>query len=471
MENETLTPDFSQADRLLSELLQEPSPAQPKAPAPAVEEANPFPVEAFPAAVQDIIRATHQSLRFPEDFTATAMLSAAATAIGNSHTAQVMPGWQEGAVLYAALVAPPGSNKSHPLDFAFAPLSKRDDEAYHRYAQERREYDQLQGLAKKHRDPAAEEVEKPVLKKLLLSDFTQEALTEAHSHNGRGVCVVADELAGFIKNLNRYSSGGEVEFWLSAWSGKSVSVDRLSRMSLRIRRPFIPIIGTIQNGVLLQLSKDGKADNGFLDRFLFAMPQHIQKERWSQVTLDPVHAYNWGKCLSFLLELKLEVDEWETPLPRALPFSPSAWVRLQEWQGENTDLCNAAESEALKGVYTKLEAYAIRLALVLQLLAWSCNEARKEAIELKAVEGAIQLAQYFRRTARVVQRIVQREDPLDRYTQWQRSIYGQLPQHFTTSNGLLLAHQQGIAERTFKKFLTEKQLFTRIAHGQYEKLL
>ncbi|WP_172798134.1 DUF3987 domain-containing protein [Pontibacter akesuensis] len=465
---DTLTPDFTQADLILEELRKEPAPAASKAKSPA---ANPFPVQAFPQAVQRIIRATNESLRFPLDFIATSMLTAAATAIGNTHTAYVMPGWQEGAVLYAALVAPPGSNKSHPLTFAFAPLAKRDDESYHRYAQERKEYDMLQGMSRKQRDPAAEEIEKPVLSKNLVSDFTQEALTEAHSHNPRGVCVVADELAGFIKNLNRYTSGGDVEFWLSAWSGKTVSVDRLSRISLRIKRPFIPIVGTIQNGVLLQLARDGKSDNGFIDRFLFAMPQQVRKERWSDLTLDAAHAYNWEKCISFLTDLRLEKDEWDTPVPRQLRFSPAAWARLQEWQAVNTDLCNAAESEALQGVYTKLESYAIRFALVLQLMAWACNEDGKEAIELKAVEGAILLAEYFRATARVVQRIVRNEDPLDRYSQGQRNLYAQLPQHFTTAEGLLAAERHGMPERTFKKFLSEKTLFTKVSHGQYEKQL
>ncbi|WP_460923767.1 DUF3987 domain-containing protein [Pontibacter brevis] len=468
-----ITPDFEQADRLLTELRKGPYLTPEDTPcAQQREEQNAFPVEAFPEPVQAIIRATNKSLRFPVDFTATSMLTAAATAIGNSHTAQVMQGWQESPVLYAALVAPPGSNKSHPLSFAFEPLARRDDRSYHLYAQERREYEMLQGLSKRQRDPAQqEEPEKPVLKKILVSDFTQEALTEAHSHNSRGVCVQVDELAGFIKNLNRYSSGGETEFWLSAWSGKSVSVDRLSRMSLRIRRPFIPIIGTIQNGVLLQLSKDGKSDNGFLDRFLFAMPEDVRKERWSDTALDPVHTYNWEKYLSFLLELKLEADEWGTPVPRQLCFTPSAWARLQEWQGRNTDLCNAAESEALKGVYTKLEPYTIRLALVLQLMAYSCNEAEKAAIEEKAVEGAIKLVEYFRKTAQVVQRIVHREDPLDRFDNGKRRLYEQLPQGFSTAEGLATAHRLGMPDRTFKKFLTEKTLFARPAHGQYEKLL
>lgn len=467
-----MEPDFTQADQIFKELQKEDTTAQTEQ-ATKIHAVNPFPVEAFPRGIQEILRATNLSLRFPLDFTGTSMLCATATAIGNSYTASVMNGWQESAVIYAALVAPPGANKSHPLDFAFAPLAKQDDKAYLNYAQERKEYDMIQGLPKKQRDfsQTSDESQKPVLKKLLMSDFTPEALTEAHSNNGRGICVAADELAGFIKNLNRYNNGGDAEFWLSAWSGKTVSVDRVSRMSIRIKRPFIPIIGTIQNNVLLHMAKDGKSDNGFLDRFLFAMPHGVKKEHWSEVSLDEAHMLKWEKYLANLSELKLEIDEWGTPIPRQLHFSPSAWARLKTWQAYNTDLCNAAETDALKGVYTKLENYTIRFALILQLLAWACDEAEKNVIELKAVEGAIMLTDYFRSTARVVQRIIQKEDPLDRYDDKKRKLYELLPQCFTTAEGLLVATRLDFPERTFKTFLKDKVLFLRPEYGHYEKQL
>lgn len=464
----TFEPDFSTQDNFLEEIRNIAKQEQQKS---EILEDNPFPVEAFPKPIQDIIWATNKSLRFPTDFMGTAMLTASATAIGNSHTASVMPGWEESAIIYAALVAPPGSNKSHPLSFAFEPLSKLDSKAYHQYSIERKEYDQIQNLGKKQREQAqlSEDYQEPVLKKILLSDFTQEALVKAHHNNPRGICAINDELAGFVKNLNRYNSGSDTENWLSTWNGKPVNVDRSSKASIRINRPYISVIGTIQNGVLFQLAKDGKANNGFIDRFLFAFPLKIQKEVWSEVTLDPIYPQNWEKYLLNLLDLKLEISEWGIPVSKSLSFSVKAKERIKAWQEENTALCNNAPTEAIQGMYTKLENYTIRFALILQLLTWACCEGEKTEIKLKAVEGAIKLIEYFRKTANTVQRIISKEDPLDRLDRQKRQVYEKLPHCFATSEGLLIAEKVSMSESSFKRFIRDKSLFDRLGQGRYEK--
>ena len=56
------------------------------------------------------------------------MLTAMAAVIGNTHTAEIMPGWKEYAILFTALVGSPGTNKSHPLSFAMQPLIDFDAE-------------------------------------------------------------------------------------------------------------------------------------------------------------------------------------------------------------------------------------------------------------------------------------------------------------------------------------------------------
>lgn len=469
-DKEFASPTFEQADQVLKALGEGDCQDQPNTFLAKRKEENLFPLEALPEKLQEVIIATNKCLLFPKDFTGTAMLCAAATAIGNSYTVTVKDGWQEGAVIYAALVAPPGANKSHPLTFAYAPLAKHDDETYYRYAQERKSYDLVNPKSKKQKNssPPGEELPEPVLQKILMSDFTIEALTKAHHNNPRGVSVIADELAGFYKNFNRYNTGSEEQFWLSAWSAKTVSVDRASQLPIRINRPFIPVIGTIQNKVLLELAAKGKSDNGFLDRFIFAMPKGIKKERWSEDSLHKSHMEQWTLQLSNLLELKLEMDEWGVPKPRELRFSSNAWEKLKTWQAHNTDLCNGVDSEGLKGVYTKLETYAIRFSLILQLMAWACSEAEKTAVEEKAVDGAILLVEYFRKTAKEVQRIVNKS-PLDNLDQLKKQLYDQLPGGFTTGEGLKLAERIGVPERTFKEFITNETLFTRVQHGKYLK--
>jgi len=52
-----------------------------------------------------------------------------------------------------------------------------------------------------------------------------------------------------------------------------------------------------------------------------------------------------------------------------------------------------------------------------------------------------------------------------------QNLFNSLPEVFTTEIGLQIAEGLGIPERTFKYFLNDKELFTRIARGEYEKRL
>jgi hypothetical protein len=70
-------------------------------------------VDALPEKVQSIIHATVDNLNFPIDFIGSALLHAAATAIGNS--AKLKFRWSETAVLWMAFIGNPGTSKSHPM--------------------------------------------------------------------------------------------------------------------------------------------------------------------------------------------------------------------------------------------------------------------------------------------------------------------------------------------------------------------
>jgi hypothetical protein len=140
---------------------------------------NRFPVEVFPLPVQQIITATNENLNFPIDFIGASLLYAVSVAVGNTHRVEVKKGWQESSVLYLAIVARAGTNKSHPLSFALQPIVEQDKRTYRQYEQQRQEYEKSVNLSKKEREQQAiDEPIKPVWQKFLLSDFTPEALAK-----------------------------------------------------------------------------------------------------------------------------------------------------------------------------------------------------------------------------------------------------------------------------------------------------
>lgn len=89
-------------------------------------------------------------------------------------------------------------------------------------------------------------------------------------------------------------------------------------------------------------------------------------------------------------------------------------------------------------------------------------------IDVDTVERAIRLTEYFRSTASKVQGIIS-EDAL---TELQLSVLSELPDSFTTAEGVAIAGKCGMSERCFKRFLKDRKgvLFVHSAHGNYSKL-
>jgi hypothetical protein len=436
------------------------------------ENKNVFPTEVFPSNIQQIIKATNSDLNFPIDFICASILYVASIAIGNSHRVKVKNGWTESAVLYISIVGPPGTNKTHPLTFALQPIMEEDKRAYAAYENQRQEYLKAMSLSKKEREQEnIDEPQKPTLEKFLLKDFTPEALAEVHKINKRGIGVNVDEIAGWFKNFNRYNKGSEVEFWLSGWSGTPINIDRKTGEPIFIPLPFISVGGTIQNGILGELAKDNRTQNGFIDRILFAIPDEIKKEYWTETELSDSVIHDWEEIVSKLLGLSVQYDESSNPLPEIMQFSNDAKSILYNWQRDNADQSNSIENESIKGIYSKLEIYAIRLSLILEVLHWACNESEKESIGVRSTEGALKLVEYFRKSAIKVNAIISSDNPLDKLPSDKQCIYIELPDSFTTEQGLQIAERLEMPERTFKRFLNEKELFKKVKRGYYEKLI
>lgn len=332
------------------------------------------------------------------------------------------------------------------------------------------QYSAFLKLPKEQREQQeAKEPKKPFCHQLLVSDFTPEALVDVLKYNRRGIGVYADELAAWLNNFNRYNKGSEEQFWLSNWSGTTIRTNRKGGDPNFIEMPFASVCGTIQPGVISELLA-GKKDNGFTDRILFAVPENLKKEYWSVEELDAQVERNWQTIADRLLNMPLRTDDNGDVVPRLLNFTPAALTHLRQWQAEMTDAANGTESDDEAGIYAKLETYAARLALCLELLSYGCNESQAETISIESVKRALQLVEYFRRTALGISRANAEPKPLRKLSKIQKAVYTALPETFTTGEGVTLAEGVGMPERTFKDFLNNKELFDKLKQGQYKKL-
>ncbi len=426
----------------------------------ALPRVDPFPLDVFPEPMREIVNATHLYLQYPIDYMCAGILYATSLGIANTHKIEVKRGWIENAVLYIALVGKPGVNKSHPLTFAVHPIFDRDNDEYDCYQQELKKYWRTKDKA---------ELERPIRKKFLLSDYTPEALSSVHRHNPRGIGVYVDELAGWFKNFNRYNKGSEEEFWNSNWSGKPINEDRKNGDSILIAKPFISVVGTIQPAILDQLASGRRNENGFIDRILFVMPYHVKKEYWSETDIPESAALGYKIFIDRLLNLQFDYTD-EKRKSHVLKMEPKARIKLFEWQKHNTDLCNQTDDETLGGIYSKLDIYASRFALVVHMLRFACYEAEINHIDGTSIDGAIALTEYFRKMAFKVYTVLNNPDPLAKLAADKRKLYEDLPDAFNLATGLQIAKEQDMPQRTFKRFVGIKDLFRRPSYGVYERV-
>jgi len=238
-----------------------------------------------------------------------------------------------------------------------------------------------------------------------------------------------------------------------------------------ISHPFISVIGSIQNGILDELAKDDRTNNGFIDRILFAIPNNLKKPYWSENEISEEIISSYHSIIGMLLNLPCDAQSDGTPIANILKLEEPARKRLFEWQRHNTNLCNQAENESIAGKYSKLEIYVPRFSLILQMISWACGEGGKDSISLKSMEGAIKMGEYFRKSAVKVNQIISEANPVDKLPRNKAILYDLLPGTFRTQEGIETADKVGIPERTFKEFLNDRGLFDKIKQGYYEKRL
>ncbi|MEM7105653.1 MAG: DUF3987 domain-containing protein [Bacteroidota bacterium] len=425
-----------------------------------------FPLDTLPEKAKELILSAKKDKGVPSDFLASLMVFAAGSATGNSCVIDSLSIGTRKAVFYMVIVGDPNTNKTGAFKLAMSPLRKRDKSNYDLYKTQKEAFDEDQAKPKKERDG----VHPPTFKRVVISDITPEATCSSLNDSPRGVVLCRDELAGFIKDFNRYHQGGEQEFWLSNWSNEYLAVDRKGGEPIRVDNPFISITGTIQPRVIGEMAKDGRSANGFMDRFLFCWPNGLKKPIRSKHPEPLRYKDDYDRAINKLLDLEYCRDSGST----SIGLDEDARLRMIEFfNADNKPLCDNAESELLGGIYGKFDEHTIRIALALHLLHWAYSGERdmNVSISVATVQNAIMIAEYFRSQSLRVYRAIHDADPIEILPRNKRELYDALPNEFETNDGVAIAKSQGMAERSFKRFLTKegRAVFEKVKHGRYVK--
>src|SRR5215211_8900954 len=381
----------------------------------------PFPVGAMPEGCRPLIQEAAAAIGCPPEFVGLPMLAVLGSGIGNSRVLRLKRGWEEGAAIYAAVIADPGEKKTPALKVALEPAKKAQailKEKYSReedeHKREKREYEVDKRDAAKQGLAAPPPPREPTMGRTLVEDTTVERLAGIQSENPRGVVVIKDELSGWARAMDQYKQGGrgaDRQFWLSAWSNSYVSVDRKSQPHpLIVSRPFVALFGAIQPGVLPEIG-DGRED-GLLDRFLFAYPEaHLSG--WTDAEISEQAEGSYASLYEKLRELYMPTDEYRDPEPVRIHLSPDAKaVMIDAINDHRREMYAPGFPGRLKGAWSKLETHFARLKLILTT-ARAADTGAAERVETNDVLAAVVLLDYFKGHARRVYMGLHGQDPDD----------------------------------------------------------
>ena len=357
-----------------------------------------FPLDIFPAELQTYIKACNESLNNSIDYMACSLLFLTSIIIGNSLELEVKRGWKESANLWMSLVGKAGVGKTPSISSITFPLSRLNNIEIKKHIEDAQKYENYMNMNEKEKAMSSV-VEKPKKTQFIVNDVTLEALVELHNENPNGIGVLKDELAGFFKDMNKYREGGDLEHWLSSWSGKEINLNRKTAKSSFVEKAFLPIMGGIQPSILDAFHTDENKDNGFLDRMLFTFPE-IEIERYSDKEMSQ-QVLDWYESYinTFYQSTKrnIKYSEGGTIEPITAKFTPEAnaeWIRIFN---EITDIQNGEdEAESMKSMLPKQKAYICRFALIINTLASHSDKSiNKDVIEVESVLKAEKLSKYF----------------------------------------------------------------------------
>jgi hypothetical protein len=358
-----------------------------------------FPLDIYPKDLQTYILECNRTLDSNVDYMGCGMLWMLSLMVGNSMKVRVKSGWDECGTIWVTVVGKAGVGKSPSVNNVIRPLIGANSREIREYQKKFREWDEYDKLTKKEKE-IRPEVPCPIKKQFIVNDVTLEALVELHEENPNAVGVFKDELAGWIKDMNKYRAGSDLEFWLSTFSNQPAALNRKTVKNTYVHSPIIPVLGGIQPAVLNQVFTDEYKDNGFSDRMLLCYPDaHVEEYNENELSEELIGWYG-----DYILELHsyiknqlVEFDEDREIKPHVVNMTDKA---KQEWKriyNKITAMQNSDdESEFTKSMLPKQKTYVPRFALLINTIdAYSNGEELTRDIDADTILKAEVLSDYF----------------------------------------------------------------------------
>lgn len=401
---------------------------------------EPFPVDLLPTVVQAYVTEGANARATDPSIVALPLLCTLASCIGTTRRIAPKPDWKEPPVLWGVVVGRSGSVKSPGIDLSGDLLDEHERQANRdhielmdSYRTEMLTYEKELSAWKRSKsgDPPPDQPSRPAAHRHRIDDVTLEAVSSILYESPRGLLVMADELRGWLDGMGVYSSGGksgrDVSRWLALHHCRPFIVDRkTNRESLYIPMASVWVAGTIQPGVLGMAMTGESVAAGLLARLLVVMPKPRAK-RWTEESVTESTIASMKRMVSRLLSLEHAADIDGDLHPIDLPLTPAAKRRFAAFVNSH-GLETIGHDDELAAAWSKLEGYALRLALVVHLCRWASGDGDCEhdgTVDLECIEAGIELSRWFGAEAERVYATIavgatedKRDSHVDRLAEW-----------------------------------------------------
>jgi len=374
----------------------------------------PFPVNALPPILRDMVQAIATTTSTDPAMAGTTILSAVSYCFSGVYRMSAKRDHTEPLVLDALTVAEPSFKKSPVISMVKRPYiqfahdwnENNKQDIFKAQAERNILVNQLNALEKKD-DVTAEEIAELQTKlsnipqsnfrRIVVDDITPESLVHQLEENGT-LLMISDE-AGMLGNFSgRYSNNiPNLDLLLKSWNGETYISDRATRETIVLKKPYMSICLACQPYVFENMINNSAfRGSGLIARFVYCFPvSNIGSRRYDTQPVPEEVAENYKKLVYKLLSDKFNYhDEKEL----YLHFDCKVYQEFVDYYNNHIEKQLITNMAFCKDWGGKYHGLILRLCGIIHCVKCALNgtDPIEVRVGIDTFCNAIEIAEYFR---------------------------------------------------------------------------
>lgn len=386
-------------------------------------EIQPFPVQALPDAIANMVEAVAEATQTDPAMAGTSALSVLSACTGGHAEIEVRPGWREPCNLYTATIAAPGERKSAVQMAMARPLLDVEQQLVDkgmaaRLEAETRKQVATEAAVKQRRSAAsatddkdaaladaigaamiADSIEVPPIPRIVADDVTPEAAGTLLAEQGGRLAIISAEGGIFDIIAGRYQGNvPNMDLWLKGHSGDPLKVDRKGRPPEYVRRPALTLGLMIQPAVLNTIAANRQfRGRGFLARILYSYP--VSKVGRRKIAAPPADDQAVQVYEDTVGGLAAGMAGWQgDPAVLMLTVTAKQAIQMIE-EAVEPSLAGDGELAALADWGSKYVGAIARIAGIIHLAQHGPDKGPKTPVDAATIVAAHRIGDYFKACA------------------------------------------------------------------------